>query len=74
MKKNNLVLATMAMAAIAKTQKNELLDNSIPISNRYEIIGENRIYQTSPIYFPNKHTVDSYRGQQRKAKQRRKKR
>jgi hypothetical protein len=31
-----------------------------------------RIAQTSPIYFPKKHSVESYRSQQRKAKRRRK--
>lgn len=38
--------------------------------------GMNQMYfpqqESNPIYFPKKHTVESYRSQQRKAKQRRK--
>lgn len=70
------LLALMAFSALAQPS---LKSDTYIISNPYAgIIGPNYIGGSrsfasgSPYYFPRKHTVETYRSQQRKAKQRKK--
>lgn len=68
--KSVLLAATMAMAATAMSAntQSDITPNDLGMGST----GYNPIYSTNPIYFPKKHTAESYRSQQRAAKKRRK--
>lgn len=72
MKNKSILLATMAMAAAAMSANTEskITPNDLVVGST----GYNPIYSTNPIFFPKKHTVESYRSQQRKAKKRKNRR
>ena len=69
--KSVLLAATMAIAASAMSSGTNV---ETPSANNLGMgsTGYNPTYATNPIYFPKKHTIESYRSQQRAAKKRRK--
>lgn len=65
MKKSSLT-ALAALLGAAALSNTEVLKEGIPSLTEKRYTGDSR-----GIYIPKKHTVDSYRGQQRKAAKRR---